>query len=205
MVQWRQTLRRLGVSQPCCRLLQTSAWVTAGGDTNIGLEDIIYHKQMLWHHSQVCVERVSALPSRRVHTIASVLITENTVCIQDSLRPVFGARREEAPHHGLMMNARSFQHRVWALPCTVDRKAYCTVAHCTVCFCPCVLRRRLFASPQLVWDLPPSVPLFGHRLTTHCKRCYIGPLAHVLDAADGAEEIERTKTGRKRLQEVVMA
>ena len=41
------------------------------------------------------------------HIITSLLITENTVCIQDNLRPVFAARHEEAPQHGIMMNAYS--------------------------------------------------------------------------------------------------
>lgn len=46
------------------------------------------------------------------HVITSLLITENTVCIQDSFRPVFAVRPEEAPQHGIMMNAYSFDNRV---------------------------------------------------------------------------------------------
>lgn len=45
--------------------------------------------------------------------IASLLITENTVCIEGSWRPVFAARHEEAPQDGIMMNASSFFAQEW--------------------------------------------------------------------------------------------
>lgn len=59
-----------------------------------------------------CETTSSASNKLAGHIITSLLITENTVCIQDSFRPVFAARHEEAPQHGMMMNACSFDNRV---------------------------------------------------------------------------------------------
>lgn len=54
-----------------------------------------------------CIMSSSASNKLPGHIITSLLITENTACVQDSDEPVFAARREEAPLLGIMINAQS--------------------------------------------------------------------------------------------------
>lgn len=69
------------------------------------------------HHGAFMWMMSSANNKLDAHVIVSLLITENTVCIQDGFSCAFAARHEEVPQNEMMMNARSFDNRVRGLHC----------------------------------------------------------------------------------------
>lgn len=84
------------------------------------------------------------------HSVTTLLIAENTVCIQDSFRPVMSV----APQHGVMMNIFPFNSRVRGS--TSPQYVYPGVLRCSACMsdaylrlCSCVL-----VCVFLMWIMP---------------------------------------------------